>query len=132
MWIKKRLSLSALCLLFALLPSLCLAQASSSATATWQSFDGLISALKAEIENLNLQIIEAQKSLTVSQDELRTLKATLQEREIQLAKYENSLRQSKASLLKSEDNLQRSERFTFVLLITQAMSLIGIGYLLFH
>ena len=115
-----------LCLPFASLS----AQASTSAT--WDDFDKIISNLKAEIDSLSLQVIEAQNNLTASREELNKLKALLVERQALLIKYESLLTLSQQSALTSEIKLQAASRLNVILIITQILSAVGIGYLLFR
>ena len=107
----------------------CYAQASpSTMSASWADFDALLTGLKAEIETLNSQIIEAQNSLTQSQSELATLKARLVEREQLLKKYADSLTLSTQSLTTSEARRKSSERLNAILIIAEIASLIGLGF----
>ena len=125
MWTKRRYRYLAALLLFCLLPVSLSAQ---STAATWDDFDALLTSLRAEIETLNSQIIEAQNSLTASQEELATLKARLVEREQLLKKYADSLTLSTQSLTTSEERRRASERLNALLIIAEIASLIGLGF----
>ena len=125
MWTKKRYRYLAALLLCCLLPVSLSAQ---STAATWDDFDKLLTNLRQEIENLNSQIIEAQNSLTQSQNELATLKALSLEREQLLKKYADSLTLSTQSLTTSENRRRASERLNAILIIAEIASLIGLGF----
>lgn len=109
----------------------CLSCASQSwAQSTWDDFDQILQDLRNETESLSLKLTEAQKSLTELQAELQTQKAQSQKQALLLRKYADSLTLSKQSLLTCENDLRASHRLNIILIITQVMSLIGIGALL--
>ena len=114
----------------ALLLLLCCLSQSLTAQSTWDDFDQILQDLRNETDSLSLRLTEAQKSLTESQTELQTLKAQSQEQALLLRRYADSLTQSKQSLLNCENDLRASHRLNFILIITQIMSLIGIGALI--
>ena len=109
---------------------LCCLSQSLTAQSTWDDFDQILQDLRNETDSLSLRLTEAQKSLTESQTELQTLKAQSQEQALLLRRYADSLTQSKQSLLNCENDLRASHRLNFILIITQIMSLIGIGALI--
>lgn len=123
MWTKSTRFLA--CLL-----SLAFCLQSLTAQSTWDDFDQILQDLRNETDSLSLRLTEAQKSLTESQAELQTLKAQSQEQALLLRRYADSLTQSKQSLLTCENDLRASHRLNFILIITQIMSLIGIGALI--
>ena len=126
MWIKRRLPL--LLVLFWCLS--CASQSwAQSTTATWDDFDETLMQLEAEISNLKQNLLTIEQALTASDSELQTVKRQSQEQQALLKKYQDSLKRSEQSLTTCEQSLRAAERLNIILIITQVMSLIGIGAL---
>lgn len=123
MWTKKHL-LFALCLCFCL-------SSSSSAQSTWDDFDATLTQLEAEISNLQQNLQTVEQALSASDSELQKAKQQSQEQLQALKKYQDLWKLSEASRTSLESDLRASYRLTTILLITQIMSLIGIGALIF-
>ena len=100
-----------------------------STTATWDDFDETLMQLEAEISNLKQNLLTIEQALTASDSELQTVKRQSQEQFLLLKKYQDSLKRSEQSLTTCEQSLRAAERLNIILIITQVMSLIGIGAL---
>jgi len=113
--------------------------AQSQPAASWENFDSLIASLKQEIDNLNLQIMSLQNSLTLAQSDLAESQAELQmlknkqaELVIRLVAYESSLEQSRQLAKNYEIRLQSANLKLAISIIANVVLTGGIIYLIAH
>jgi len=129
-------------ILLSLLFAFCLLSpltAQSQPAASWEDFDNLMGSLKQEIDNLNLQIMSLQNSLTLaqsdlaeSQAELQMLKSKQAELVIRLVAYESSLEQSRQLAKNYEIRLQSANRSLIISILANVVLTGGIVYLIAH